>query len=191
MLFAHGFSNCMYCKLDLCTADLENYVSNVRVISTKFPCCRFMWFPCQPQLAITQLPRSSGTMTSGLCTPVCTLCMCVCVAPWCVHLFWNYWDTKTVINGFDPVSLGQYCINCILLLRAWWLLLISLSLTLLYMFLSLAHPCCLCIILYACLLLLRNLFLDVGHCSASNFKFYFLLIMPVCTIKHILCEKTC
>lgn len=43
-------------------------VSSVKDISTKF--CLvvdFSWFPCQPQLVITQPPHSPGTLTSGLC----------------------------------------------------------------------------------------------------------------------------
>ena len=93
----------------MCRGVRQICVSIVNMISTTFHCCRFMWFPCQPQLAITQLPHSPGTVTSGLCT--LQLCVCVCVIECCVHLLCNYWDTMTVINGFDPVILGKYCIK--------------------------------------------------------------------------------
>lgn len=97
---------------------IEQCVSSVKEISTMLARCRFMWFPCQPQLAITQLPHSPGIMTSGLC-PTVFACVCVCVrgracvcmcetcTPPCVLLLWNDWDTRDSDKWVCPSFIGS------------------------------------------------------------------------------------
>lgn len=135
------FDNELYCNvMETCCFYVQMEfmcVSFVKLISTTSPCCKSLWFPCQPQLAITQLPHSTGTMTSGLCT--LQLCMCgyVCV----VERFLRYRDRYTWVwpSFIGAVVYKQYA--------ATHGLIVSLNLS---FCLSLSHPmlvCCLAILI--------------------------------------------
>lgn len=129
--------------------------SFVKEISTMFPCCKFMWFPCQPEFAITQLLHSAGTMTSGLCTLQLSVCLCVCMcgrvlcAPPLRLLRYRHSDNwvwpsfiGTVLNQLNPAT-QSFVIS------------LNLCLTLSpRVCLSLTHLYSLCIFLYVYLMLL-------------------------------------
>lgn len=127
--------------------------------------------------------RSSHALPVTLTFEPCMLQLFVCVCARarahlcasCVHFLGHDWNAETEISGLDPVSLEHNCINSILQLRVWWLILIFFSLSF-PIFISSSRPQFLSIFPDNCLLLPPSLSLDNGCHSPTKCRFYLSLI---------------